>query len=134
MAERRIEASAIHATDLVIESNHRIANHLSALVAIMQKQILAMQAGPAMIPRVLVVDALTETMGKILAVARLHHGFAARPEPGEVDLNKVLTAILQDFTTSGIFGDRLRIGSTTSSGCLVDAAQASMLTLVFSEI
>jgi two-component sensor histidine kinase len=134
MAEWRPEASAIRPTDLVIESNHRIANHLSALAVIVQKQVRLMQEGPPSIPRVLVMDVLTETMGKILAVARLHHRFAAQPEQGEVDLNQVLTAILQDFTTSGIFGDRLRMGSMTNCACLVDASQASMLTLVFSEI
>jgi len=120
--------------DLVIESNHRIANHLSELAAILSKQIRAMQAGPALVPRTLAVDTLAETMGKILAVARLHHGFSAEPEQDKVEIDKVLVTVLQDFATSGIFGDRLRIGATNSPGCLVDASQASMLTLVFSEI
>ena len=144
MAERREEISAsrpvepvpiaLVPVDLVVESNHRIANHLSALATILRKKILAIEAGPAMIPRALMIDALSETAGKILAIARLHQDFTARPEHGNVELNDVLAAILQDFRTSGIFGDRLRIGATTGSGCLVDASQASTLTLVFSEI
>jgi two-component sensor histidine kinase len=129
-----VEDPPIRPLDLVIESNHRIANHLSALALILRRQTAAMQTGPELIRREDVVHVLTEMAGKILAVSGLHRTLAAQPAQGEVDLNNVLTKILQEFKASGIFGDRLHMGSTRGSGCLVESAQASMLMLAFSEI
>jgi two-component sensor histidine kinase len=132
--QHTVEPPSVCPLDLVIESNHRIANNLSALVSILQKKIVAMRTGPEVIPREEVVDALTEVVGKMLAVSRLHRSLTAQPAKGELDLNNVLTEILQAFKTSGIFGDRLHIGSTLGSGCVVESSQAAMLALAFSEI
>lgn len=132
--ESEREASSSRPLDLVVESNNRIASHLTALVSIATQPLAAIQTGPAAVPRERVVDLLTKVAGNILAVARLHHRLAAQFEQGEVDLDKVLTAIAQELQASGIFGDRLRVTSTLGAGCLVEAAQASMLTQAFSEI
>jgi len=129
-----VEPPSVCPLDLVIESNHRIANNLSTLVTILQKQVAAMRTGPELIPRQEVVDELSETIGKILAVSGLHRTLTAQPAQGELDLNNVLTEILQAFKTSGIFGDRLHIGSSVGTGCLVESSQAAMLALAFSEI
>lgn len=134
MTERRAtEAPSIRPADLAIEAHNRIANHLAALVSITTQQLPAIQAGPASVPREAVVERLTEVAGKILAVSRLHHMLAAKPEQGEVALEDVVMAILKELHTSGIFGDRLRATSTLD-GFRVAASQALTLTLAFSEI
>jgi two-component sensor histidine kinase len=104
------------------------------LAAILQVKITALRTGPELIPREEVINALTEMVGKILAMARLHRILVAEPAQGELDLNNVLTEILHEFTTSGMFGDRLHLASTLGSGCLVDPSRAAVLAFVFSEI
>jgi two-component sensor histidine kinase len=131
---RSMDASSVRPRDLVIEANHRIANHLAALVSILKKEIAATLDGPESIPREQVVDVLAEMAGKILAVSRLHHSLAVRPTQGEVDLNNILKSILDELETSGIFGDRLRINSTLRPGCLVESSHALLLAFAFSEI
>jgi two-component sensor histidine kinase len=128
------KVGSVRPLDLVIESNHRIGNQLGTLAAIVQIQIAAMRTGPELIPREEVMNVLTEMVGKILAVARLHRILVAEPAQGELDLNNVLTEILHEFTTSGVFGDRLHLASTLGSGCLVDPSRAAVLALAFSEI
>src|SRR5882724_11115440 len=128
------EVAAARPLDVVIESNHRIANNLGALISIVEKQIALVRTGPALIPREDVAEVLTELVGKILSLSRLHRIITTQPAQGEIDLNHVLTEVLQEFTTSGILGDRLRINSTLGCRYMVEASQASMLTLAFAEI
>ena len=120
--------------DLVSEANHRIANQLGALLAIIQKEIAAMRAGPSTMPREEVVGALNEMLGRMHALSSLHRSFAAHPAQGELELTQVLTDVLVEMKKSGIFGDRLYIGAITGAGCRVEASRASMLALALSEI
>ena len=119
--------------DLALEANHRIANHLSMLVAAMRHPLPAIEGGPLAIPRELVADLLNEMAGKILAMARFHLMLANQPAAGEVELGKVLMAAADELHSCGIFGDRLQVTSNLN-GCLVDASQASKLVMAFSEI
>jgi two-component sensor histidine kinase len=103
------------------------------LVATVRRQLPAIEGGPLTVPRDLVADLLNDMAGKTLAVARLHLMLAKQPAAGEVELNKVLMAAADELQSSGIFGDRLQVTSSLN-GCLVEASQASMLTMAFSEI
>jgi two-component sensor histidine kinase len=123
----------IRPADLALQANHRIANHLSMLVAAVRRPLPAIEAGPQTIPRELVADLLNDMAGRILAVARLHLMLAKQLAPGEVELGKVLMAAAGELQSSGIFGDRMQITSSLDS-CLVEASQASMLLMAFSEI
>jgi len=120
--------------DLVIESNHRIANNLGALAALLEKRIAAARTGPESVPREDMVEALTETAANILSVSRLHRILTAQPAHAAVDLNKVLTEFLQDLRAAGIVGDRLHVSSTLDPGCMVEGSRALMLSFVLSEI
>jgi len=119
--------------DLALEANHRIANLLSMLVAVVRRPVGAIEAGPHALPREVVADLLNDMAGKIPSVARLHLMLANRPPPGEVELGTALVSVVEELKTSGIFADRLRVTSSLD-GCRVDATQASMLRMAFCEI
>jgi two-component sensor histidine kinase len=131
-AYRALKDPPVGPAYLALEANHRIANHLSLLVAFVRGQLPAIEGGPHTIPRELVADLLNDMAGKILSVARLHLLLAKRPAPGEVELGKALMAAADELQ-SGILDDRLQVSSSLD-GCLVDASQASMLVMAFSEI
>ena len=120
--------------DLAIEANHRIANNLNALAAMLRKKIGTMAVGPKTMPRDEAVAALTEMTANIFAVSRLHQRLTALPTGGRVDLHTTLTDILQEFQASGLCSDRLCIRTTLGGACMVEAAHASTLALAFSEI
>ena len=120
--------------DLVSEANHRISNHLGALLAIIQREVAAMRRGPPTMSREEVVGALNDMLGRMHALSSLHRSFAAQPAQGELELTQVLTDVLVEMKKSGIFGDRLHIGAITATGCRVEASRASMLALALSEI
>jgi len=120
--------------DLAIEANHRIANNLNALALLLRKHIATTRAGAEQVSRDKVVDALMEVTANILAVSRLHRQLTVEAASGDVELHSVFLNILQAFQEAGLCGDRLRIASKPSVGCMVDGAGASTLALVFSEI
>jgi two-component sensor histidine kinase len=121
-------------TDLATEANHRIANNLESLTAMLRNKIASVQTGPETLPRDQIVTALTEVTANMAAVSRLHRRLTMRPTEGQVDLHAVLVDILQEFEASRLFGDRLRFEPTRSAGCMVEAAAAATLALAFSEI
>jgi two-component sensor histidine kinase len=129
-----LPVAKVRPLDLVIESNHRIANNLSALAALLAKRIAATRTGPESVPREDMVEALTEMAGQILSVARLHRILTAQPAQAAVDLNKVLTEFLQELKAAGIVGNRLHVASTLEPGCMVGGSRALLLSFVLSEI
>ena len=103
------------------------------LVAVVRRPLAAIKAGPYAIPRELVADLLNDMAGKILSMARLHLMLTRRPAPGEIELGAALESVVKELQASGIYADRLHIAMNLD-GCLVDASQASMLMMAFSEI
>jgi two-component sensor histidine kinase len=128
-----LKNSSVGRADLALEANHRIANHLSMLVAVVRRERSAIEAGPHTAPRELVTDLLDDMAGKILSVARLHMMLAQGPATGEVELGKALASVVEELQVSAIFGDRLHV-TTSLDGCIVEASRASMLLTAFSEI
>lgn len=117
-----------------IEANHRIANELGQLAALLARQIKSAENGPAMVPRQSLTDALRLHHGRLLGISRLHHAISRRPEQDHVDLTQMLTDLFGEFEACGVFEHRLRLEWTLAQHCVVDAAQASAMTLAFSEI
>jgi two-component sensor histidine kinase len=132
-AYRVLKDPSVRAADLALEANHRIANHLSMLVAAVRRQLPAIEAGPHAVPRELVADLMNDMAGKILSVARLHLMLSNRLAPGEVEFGTALASVVEGLQASEIFGDRLHV-TTSLEGCLLEASQASMLLMAFSEI
>ncbi|SEP50771.1 Two-component sensor histidine kinase, contains HisKA and HATPase domains [Rhodospirillales bacterium URHD0017] len=117
-----------------IEANHRIANELAQLAALLKRQIDAAARGPESLSRESVVNTLRLHHGRLLGISRLHHAISREPDADDVDLTEVLASLLREFEASGVFERRLSLNSTLAPQCRVDAAQASAVTLAFSEI
>lgn len=129
------EATSGSPVDLILESNHRVANNLAVLAATLQRQIARIGAGIDTVPRKQVVEILNETAGKIVAVSRLHRCFADYADREDCELHDVLAKVLQELERSGIFDDRLRIGRIETAHRLhVEPTQVFRLTLAVSEI
>jgi len=121
--------------DLILESNHRVANNLSVLAATLRQKIRVLDAGPEQVARDEAVALLDDTVGKIIAVARLYRRFADHAMNGERDAHDVVQSVLRDLEGSGIYGDRLRLGALSfCHPCRLSAMQAFRLTLAISEI
>ena len=120
--------------DRAIENSHRIANELGLLAAVLQRQISKVRDGPEMISREVLVEALSSHFNKLIAVSRLHHAISRVADEDDVDLKQVFTDLFQNFQDSGLFADRLHLSLTFPPRFHVTAAQASALTLAFSEI
>jgi two-component sensor histidine kinase len=117
-----------------IEANHRIANELGQLAALLAKQINSVALGPDLLSRQSVIDTLRLHHGRLLGISRLHRAICRQPDQDHVDLTGMLGDLLGEFEASGVFGHRLHLEWTLAEHCVVDAAQASAITLAFSEI
>jgi two-component sensor histidine kinase len=121
-------------TEFLNESDHRIANHLSTVVAMIQTQMVALRKGPAMLPRERASDVLREATIKILAIAHLHRQLAGAPRTGAINLGNLLIEIVDEIVASLTTGERLHVSHKLGTKCTVDADQASTLVLIASEI
>jgi two-component sensor histidine kinase len=118
-------------TDVLTESNHRVANHLENIVLLARKQAARIKAGPELIPRESAVEALNSLASTTAAIATLHRRLATHPTHDRLDLGDLVRDMLQELKT--LYGDRLRVGVTIESGCTVDATRASILAFALSE-
>jgi two-component sensor histidine kinase len=119
--------------DPLAESNHRIANNLAELAAILMRQFRVIEAGPDTVPRELVGDLMKDMAGRIAALGRLHRLLSSPAAAGEVELDDLLREVIDSYSSTGMFGERLAV-STNVKGCRIKATQASMLMLVVAEI
>ena len=87
-----------------------------------------------MVPRAVAHRRAALAPWPLLGISRLHHAISRQPDQDQVDLTQVLTDLFGEFEASGVFERRLRLEWTLAQHCVVDAAQASAMTLVFSEI
>lgn len=118
--------------DLAAEANHRIANHLTALAAIVKQRTDHARDGRDLITRTQVTNTLSDIHSVIVAIGRLHHTLAAVPAQRELVLGDLLTEVLRDFNE--IYGDRLHSRVHLPPACQLDAGQAWIFILVLSEI
>ena len=114
------------------EASHRIANQLSTLAILVEKQKNDLCEGSELIPRDVVVAALAGVSMKLRAIATLHKKLMAQPDEDELDLNAALVDILHGFRA--IFGDRVRMNTSTGEGYRLKSSRLSMLALAFAEI
>lgn len=116
---------------LAVESNHRIANHLGTILALVRREIGAISKGPAQVPRDQVLAALNGLAGRVAAVARLHQRLASLQAQGTLSLADLLRQMVEDFNS--MFDGRLQL-AVLRGVASVTAAQASLLTVIFCEI
>jgi two-component sensor histidine kinase len=116
------------------EASHRISNHLTMVVGMIQTQISNVRRGPAVLPRDQVSDILREAAGKIVSIANLHRRLAKLPEDGRIDLSDFLIETVSELATSLSFGESLSIRQRLNAGCHVNTEQARTLGLMVVEI
>jgi two-component sensor histidine kinase len=115
-----------------MESSHRIANQLSMIVTLAQKEATKLERGADMIRR---EDALASIKGlasKVAAISTLHRALAGNKWRGEPELAEVLGDTLQPLKE--LYGDRLCVEMSIGDGCAVTSDHASALALAFAEI
>ncbi|MBY0319480.1 MAG: ATP-binding protein [Reyranella sp.] len=127
-------ATPVAPRERTVEASHRIANELSQLAALLQRQIKATALGPESLSRQAVIEMLRVQHARLLGIARLHHAISRAPDRDDVDLAQVMTDLFRELEASGVFEQRLRVSWEFAERCRIDAAQASALTLAFSKI
>lgn len=121
-------------TELVREANHRIANHLSMIVGMVQIQTSALAKGPEVLPRTDVHNLLQDMAGKILSVSHLHRKLADTPHADELDLAGYLVESCSALLTSLGLNKRAGIAYRLSGRCMVSPDKAQTLALIATEI
>ncbi|MBS0525549.1 MAG: sensor histidine kinase [Proteobacteria bacterium] len=118
--------------DAVMESNHRIGNHLATILALAHKEAAKLEAGADMVRREDAVAAIKGLACKVAAVSTLHRALLANGGRAEVDLARLLADTLRPLKE--LYGDRLRLDMSIGGGCAVTSEQAFVLALTFAEI
>jgi len=120
--------------DLVAESNHRIANHLSLLVGMVQLQASHVAKGPDLFTKTEVRGMLQETAGKIISIGNFHRQLAQRPNMARCDLGAQIIEYARELTHSLSLGHRVSIVERVERGCDVTPEQAQTAMLLVGEI
>lgn len=120
--------------ELLSEADHRIANHLGTVMAMIRTQARAVRQGPVVVHRERVGRILDEALMKIVAISHLHRRLAVTTESGSVDLGDLLIEFVDEIVTSLGLANRLHVRHTIGGRCLVTKEQASKLILITSEV
>lgn len=120
--------------ELVREANHRIANHLSMIVGMVQIQASALNRGPDVLSRSDVHDILQDMASKILSVSHLHRKLADMPHSNEIDLAGYLVENCSAMINSLGLNKRAGVAYHLSGKCLVSPEKAQPLALIANEI
>ena len=122
------------AIDMLREANHRISNHLTLLVAMVQTQAKAVAKGPATLSRDEARSMLQETAGKIVSVGHLHRRLADHPNKSDVNLCDYLVEACATLVSSLSLGNRVSLMQRLTANCMVTPEQAQQIGLMVSEI
>jgi len=120
--------------EIVRESNHRIANHLSMIAGMVQMQSSALAKGPDTLSRSSVRAMLQETAGKIVSVCHLHRKLASAPEIDEIDLSSYVVESSEALLSSLALYGRAGIAYQLGDRCAVSPETAQTMSLIASEI
>jgi two-component sensor histidine kinase len=118
--------------DRLREANHRIANHLTVIVGMVQRQAARLAKGPRSPERDEAVGTLRDAASKIVMVGHLHRRLAAHPHADDVDLASYLIESCTDLTESLSTG--VHLAQRLDAHCRVTPEQAQQIGLMVSEI
>jgi two-component sensor histidine kinase len=119
---------------LVHEANHRVANHLSLLVGLVQVQASKVAKGPLQITREEVHGMLREVAGKVIGVGHLHRRLSDRPNEETIDLGDYLIESSQTLVKSLTLEGRVGIVHRLDARCPARAEQVQPVALIVGEI
>jgi two-component sensor histidine kinase len=120
--------------DMLREANHRISNHLSLLVGMVQTQASAVARGPETLSRDAARAMLQETAGKIVSVGHLHRRLADQPHKADINLCDYLLEACATLVSSLALGERVSLVQRLTANCHVTPEQAQQIGLMVSEI
>jgi two-component sensor histidine kinase len=116
------------------EANHRFANNLSLLAALLRSLARGIGNEGATMNRAEVQLLLQEASERIAAVGKLHALLSKRPRGPMVDLSDHLGQICKSLVSSLAFAGRVDLSLGFTTTCLVPTDQVVPLTLIVSEI
>jgi two-component sensor histidine kinase len=120
--------------DMLREANHRISNHLTLLVGMVQTQASAVARGPETLSREAARAMLQETAGKIVSVGHLHRRLADQPHKADINLCDYLLGACATLVSSLSLGARVSLVQRLTANCHVTPEQAQQIGLMVSEI
>ena len=103
-AERQLVQAKERAELISKEMNHRIANSLSLVSAMIRMQLNAVTTAEAR-------TALLETQSRISAIAGVHRSLYTAYNVGEVELSAYLSSIIQDLAKSSRDSEKIQIAT-----------------------
>jgi two-component sensor histidine kinase len=135
VSEVRFEGKGpIPDVDMLREANHRISNHLSLLVGMVQAQVRAVARGPETLSREAARVMLQETAGKIISVGHLHRRLADQPHKSDINLCDYLLEASATLVSSLSLGERVSLVQRLTANSMVSPEQAQQIGLMVSEI
>lgn len=98
-----------------------------------QLQIDGLKRGPALLPREHAGDLLRNAAARITAIGNLHRHLASASD-ATIELAPFLASTRMELLASLLSEDNVRVTENLSAGCRVTREQASVLSLVMSEV
>lgn len=120
--------------ELLRETNHRIANHLSLLVGMIQTQASAVGRGPELVPRDQARSLLQEAAGKVVSISHLHRRLSDRPHQEGIHVSDYLIESTSALISSLALGHRVGLVQHLSADCILSPEQAQKVGLMVNEI
>ncbi|MBS0470075.1 MAG: sensor histidine kinase [Proteobacteria bacterium] len=121
-------------TDQLREANHRIANHLTLLVGMVQTQARGVALGPETLSRDAARAMLQETAGKIVSISHLHRRLAQQSSSAMLDLGDYLIEVGATLVSSLALDGRVNLTQSLLATGPLTPEQAQQLGLLVSEI
>jgi two-component sensor histidine kinase len=122
------------AREFMMEANHRIANHLTLVMSMVQLQAASIARGPETLTRQDVHGVLRETAGKIASVAHLHRKLAEAGNGDRIDLDNYLIESCAYLISSLALKGRVGFVQLLDKDCYVTSQQAQSIGLIVSEV
>ncbi|MEQ1781190.1 MAG: ATP-binding protein [Hyphomonadaceae bacterium] len=125
-------ARSCNVCDLVLEADHRIANHLAMVSGYVRLKEKSLARQPDAPTRDSVKLAFEGIRAQIDAVARLHRSLATRKQGGRIDLGEYIHHVCAPFM-SGLSG-QIELTEDLQAGCLVQSDDILPMTQIASEV
>jgi len=120
--------------ELLRETNHRIANHLTLLVGMIQTQATAVGRGPELVARESARAMLQEAAGKVMGVSHLHRRLSDGPRQNGIHACNYLIESTAALISSLALGHRVGLVQNLAADCVISPDQAQKIGLMVNEI
>ena len=119
MSVARIDNPDQSHVDVLRETNHRIANHLTLLFGMLQAQASAIGRGPEMMTRENARSMLQEAAGKVMSVSHLHRRLSEGPQQEAIHVCEYLLESTSALIASLALGKRVGVVQHLEADCFV---------------